>query len=210
MAIYFFWDWPVDIKPFPWVLSVQANGLGTLRTLLTRTGHGGRKGEWENWASFLKEKFCPLSGCRLQAGGEVVLKEIPFPMWPGPGVIYRSDYHHWQGRGWESWIKYTRPRHTKPTQHPKYSIFLGSIFSTYPGHVSRSVSQCHFQTLTESVFKEGTFSTIRIIMFRLYWCDSGWLKSNAIPTDEADRVILGNVAKFLTNASGASWWLNLP
>ena len=153
LAIYFFRDWPVDIKPFPQVLSVQDNGLGTLRTLFTRTGHGGRKGEGaelfdgkgakyfhklgschrENGESRLIKYLLfskkILSGCRLQAGGEVVLKEIPFPMWPGPGVIYRSDYHHWQGRGWESWIKYTRPGHTEPPQHQKYSVpsFLEAV-----------------------------------------------------------------------------------
>ena len=85
------------------------------------------QGEWVGYrrlkkSIFFQRKVCPLSGCRLQAGGEVVLKEIPFPMWPGPGVIYRSDYHHWQGRGWESWIKYTRPAHEKTAQPPEYSF----------------------------------------------------------------------------------------
>ena len=84
----------MDIKPFPRVLSVQANGLGTVRTLLTRTR--GRKGSLSSLkervqnifimgrtgiTSFLKENVAPVWG-RLQAGGEVVLKEIPFPMWP--------------------------------------------------------------------------------------------------------------------------------
>ena len=45
------------------------------------------QGEWDSRLKIkyllFSKKMCSLSGCRLQeAGGEVVLKEIPFPMWP--------------------------------------------------------------------------------------------------------------------------------
>ena len=76
------------------------------------------QGEWDSRLKrkntfFSRRKCAPCLGvdCRRQAGRWCLKKFHSQCGLTGPGVIYRSDYHHWQGRGWESWIKYTRPGH---------------------------------------------------------------------------------------------------
>ena len=65
-------------------------------------------GEGIDINSFPRKTFSFCLGGDRRLGKREVVKEIPFPMWSrssvvglaGSAVIYRADYHHWQGGGW--------------------------------------------------------------------------------------------------------------